>query len=244
MQTRVPSTGAAVVILTTILSFSKKRSRNQCQIFFKKEHVFSLQTLFKRDRMIERPPDQDLPQKVILLGNSGVGKTSLFNRWTNNFFGPSATPTIGATNAFKAVDLGKKVVKITLWATAGQEQCRSITPLYIRGSKCVIIVTEPSLESFGSIHGWIGMIRETLPGPIGTLLAINKCDLRDPWDAEELTAVIETHKETFSGIFAVSAKSGTNVDLLFQEAARIVDQASAPGSPDLFEIQKEETKCC
>lgn len=194
--------------------------------------------------MIERPFDQELPKKVILLGNSGVGKTSLFNRWTNNTFDAGAHPTIGASNTFKAVDLDQRVVKITLWDTAGQEQFRAITPLYIRGAKCAVLVTEPTVESFESLHGWMSMLRETISEQIGVLLAVNKSDLKDPWDDEELTALIETHKQSFGGVFAVSAKNGTNVDLLFQEAARVADVSGGRTSCDSFDVSDSGTGIC
>jgi small GTP-binding protein len=191
--------------------------------------------------------DQELPRKVILLGNSGVGKTSLFNRWTNNAFEPSPHPTIGASNTFKAVELDQRVVKITLWDTAGQEQFRSITPLYIRGAKCAILVTEPTVESFESLHGWIRMLRETLSERIGTVRAVTKAAGKDPWDDSELTALIEANRQSFTGVFAVSAKTGTNVDLLFQEAARVADAAGSRTACDSFDVGGADAarfKCC
>jgi small GTP-binding protein len=186
--------------------------------------------------------DLDSPKKVILLGNSGVGKTSLFHRWITNTFRPSPSPTIGAAHTIKSVDLEKRIVNIDLWDTAGQEQFHAITPLYIRGSSCAVIVTEPTPESFESLNRWTEMITETIGGPIGTVLAVNKSDLRDPWEDAQLCRRMEGFRKAFSGVFAVSAKTGINVDLLFAEAVTIANQAGGVGKTDCVRV--EESKCC
>jgi small GTP-binding protein len=193
------------------------------------------------------PHDHVPPKKVILLGNSGVGKTSLYNRWINNVFDPAPPPTIGASNFSKSVDLDTKTIRISLWDTAGQDQFRSITPLYIRGAKCAVIVAEPNVESFASLEEWLRMVRDTLTEPIGIVLAVNKSEIREPWGDQELAPLMEKQRDVFVGVFAVSAKMGTNVDLLFQEAARVADREEDIGPSDNVAINNQNGKgneCC
>jgi small GTP-binding protein len=187
--------------------------------------------------------------KVILLGNPGVGKTSLVTRWMDNHWDPEVVPTVGTSNNLRNVKLGQKSVKIALWDTAGQEQFRSITPLYIRGARVAIIVTATdSPESFDAIPSWLEILGISEEKPIPALLAVNKIDFRDPWGDDTLSKAIESNRSRFVTVFAVSAATGQDVEELFREAVRIADtsiseQKDANESPILIQ-SSEQSKCC
>lgn len=164
----------------------------------------------------------DAPHKVILLGNSSVGKTSLAIRWLRNNFDEVVRPTIGATNSIKEIHTQGRTLRITLWDTAGQEQFRSITPLYVRGAKCgIIVVAQNDPDSFQSINTWLELLNSS-EEQVPAILAINKTDLENP-GTEDL---IELYKTKFKSFFLVSAKTGDNVEQLFKSSALIADESN------------------
>jgi small GTP-binding protein len=169
--------------------------------------------------------NRDVSRKIILLGNTGVGKTSLVTRWVDGHWDPESPPTIGTSNSFKNVEIGQKTVKVTIWDTAGQEQFRSITPLYVRGARAAIIVASTdSPNSFDAIPSWLEMVGITL------------------------TKSIELYRSNFVTIFTVSAPTGQKVDELFLKASRIVDNslveaADAEISPAI-NPPPDKSECC
>jgi small GTP-binding protein len=187
-------------------------------------------------------------RKVVLLGNSGVGKTSLAQRWIGNDFEASITPTIGPTNSTLQVDVDGRDVKITLWDTAGQEQFRSIVPLYIRGARSAILVASVDhLESFSSIPIWLDLLNSAQEEPVRAVLAINKTDLKDPL-SPDLLPLYEHYKGSFVASFFVSALTGDNVEHLFRHVARIAARARCDTDSETTAtpVDQEEPKnsCC
>jgi small GTP-binding protein len=164
-------------------------------------------------------------RKVVLLGNSGVGKTSLAQRFLSKDFDPSISSTIGPMHSTSTIDVDGIGVNINLWDTAGQEQFRSIVPLYIRGSRSAIIVASvDSIESFHSIPGWVELLNSSQEEPVRALLAVNKTDLRDPL-CPEISPLVDSHRRLFAACFFVSALTGDNVEHLFREVARLASRA-------------------
>jgi small GTP-binding protein len=183
---------------------------------------------------------------MILLGNAGVGKTSLAYRWTQGRFSPNIIPTVGVSSMFNEVTVGTRAVRITLWDTAGQEQFRVMMPLYIRDAKAAIVVAAAdNADSFHAIPTWLDLISGTQEEPIPSILAVNKSDVLDPLTADEPAKLIDLYRSHFEGFFCVSALSGAQVDDLFKEAARV-----AGTIPDIMTHQLTEPegparlKCC
>jgi small GTP-binding protein len=188
----------------------------------------------------------DVSRKVILLGNTGVGKTSLSHRLLFDMFDTLITPTVGAAHGFKEVKVGNKTVKITLWDTAGQEQFHAITPLYVRGAKVAIIVTAAnSVDSFHAIPTWLELLGSKQDELIPAILCVNKCDLMDPLTDEATAKLIALYTSQFMSIFYASARTGEQIDELFAEAAKVSDSITTAVTTELVILaEKDEDKCC
>ena len=113
--------------------------------------------------MSEIEEERDI--KIILLGETGVGKTSIINRYINNEFNNEAPSTLGASFATKEVKMDKIKYLVNVWDTSGQEKYHSVTNLFINGSNIVILVySVDSKISFEGLEYWYNTIKEKLEG--------------------------------------------------------------------------------
>ena len=129
--------------------------------------------------MSENEEERDI--KIILLGETGVGKTSIINRYINNEFNNEAPSTLGASFATKEVKMDKIKYLVNVWDTSGQEKYHSVTNLFINGSNIVILVYSiDSQISFDGLDYWYNTIKEKLEGDKYILAVIgSKGDLID-----------------------------------------------------------------
>jgi small GTP-binding protein len=156
--------------------------------------------------------------KVVLLGDSGVGKSSLVCRFVHGTFHPFLEPTIGAAflSQTLAVKHNTRRVLLKLWDTAGQERFQSLTPLYFRGAQAAILVYDVCrLHSFETLKRWI---RELPELPAILVVVGNKSDLAEHRSVLESTA--RSYAKTIDAFYIeTSAKENVNVTELFQELA-------------------------
>ena len=118
--------------------------------------------------------------KLLLIGNSGVGKSCLLLRFSDDTYTNDYISTIGVDFKIKTVDLDGKTVKLQIWDTAGQERFRTITSSYYRGSHGIIIVYDVTdQESFNGVKMWLQEIDRYATSTVLKLLVGNKCDLKD-----------------------------------------------------------------
>ena len=117
--------------------------------------------------------------KVILLGESGVGKTCIINRYINNEFSQEIESTLGSSFQTKEIQKGDINYKLNIWDTTGQEKYHSITNLFIKGSQIVILVYSIDSEnSFKGLEYWYSSLKDNLQGEDYILAVIgSKCDL-------------------------------------------------------------------
>jgi len=158
--------------------------------------------------------------KIVLLGNSGVGKTSLVNRWVLGTQNLPVKSTVGANHQRKRVTTGGEDVDVFIWDTAGQEQYQSLAPLYTRSSSAAIIVASlTDDESFNNLTMWAGLVKDSCEIVPPIILAVNKLDLNK--NSQKVQEEIDSkYLDLFAGVFFTSAVSGEGVDQLFLQAAK------------------------
>ena len=155
--------------------------------------------------------------KLLLIGDSSVGKSSLLVRFADDQFSPDYMSTIGIDYKIKTLDIGETRVKMEVWDTAGQERFRTITKAYYRGAMGVLLVYDVTSEkSFKQIQGWINLIKKHAESDVCVLLVANKCDAVDSKRAVSETRVKAFAAEVGLKTIQTSALSGMNVNETFE----------------------------
>ncbi|KAL9048567.1 MAG: hypothetical protein Q9162_007651 [Coniocarpon cinnabarinum] len=173
--------------------------------------------------------------KLLLIGDSGVGKSCCLLRFSEDSFTPSFITTIGIDFKIRTIELDGKRVKLQIWDTAGQERFRTITTAYYRGAMGILLVYDVTDErSFQNIRQWFSNVEQHATEGVNKILIGNKCD----W--EEKRAVSTEDGQALANelgipFMEVSAKSNINVENAFFQLAsaikkRIIDDnAKSPG---------------
>ncbi|CAN8259311.1 unnamed protein product [Cochlearia groenlandica] len=123
--------------------------------------------------------DYDFLYKVVLIGDSGVGKSNLLSRFTRNEFSLESKSTIGVEFATRSIRVDEKIVKAQIWDTAGQERYRAITSAYYRGAVGALLVYDVTRHvTFENVERWLKELRDHTDANIVVMLVGNKADLR------------------------------------------------------------------
>ena len=155
--------------------------------------------------------------KVIVLGNSSVGKTSIILRFYKGMYYDENQPTIGASYVKKQVKVNNKTIELHLWDTAGQERFRSIIPMYMRGCSAVLFICSmDSPESVQELDVWKDILEKNQPGIRSIFVVLNKCDLNDQSLYKE---ALEYSKKNDFLFYQTSAKTGMGIEELFAKVA-------------------------
>ncbi|KAL4341336.1 hypothetical protein GQ457_08G012770 [Hibiscus cannabinus] len=122
--------------------------------------------------------DYDYLIKLLLIGDSGVGKSCLLLRFSDGSFTTSFITTIGIDFKIRTVELDGKRIKLQIWDTAGQERFRTITTAYYRGAMGILLVYDVTDESsFNNIRNWIRNIEQHASDNVNKILVGNKADM-------------------------------------------------------------------
>ena len=167
--------------------------------------------------------------KVILLGDTGVGKTSIINRYINNKFDPDNDSTLSSSFSTKEVIKNDVLYRLNLWDTIGQEKYNAITNILIKGSNIVILVySVDSLSSFENIDFWYNNIKDILQEDKYILAIVgNKSDLINEDESlvseEEARNFAKGKNAYFKLISAKEDQDGINslLDILLEELLRL-----------------------
>lgn len=165
-----------------------------------------------------KPDDEyDYLFKLVLIGDSGVGKSNLLSRFTKNEFNLESKSTIGVEFATRSLRIDNKVIKAQIWDTAGQERYRAITSAYYRGAVGALLVYDVTRHAtFQNVGRWLRELREHTDPNIVVMLIGNKTDLR------HLVAVSTEDGKAFAEqeslyFMETSALDATNVENAFTE---------------------------
>ena len=167
--------------------------------------------------------DKDLETlKIVLIGESGVGKTSIISQFIDQIFQNDQQSTIGGTFSTKTIKCGNgKILKLEIWDTAGQERYRSVTKMFYKDANAAILVYDITNKfSFEELQKyWIEQVKESSPRNIILAIAANKSDLIEYEQVDE-GAARQFAKEN-NALFAVtSAKQTSCVESLFLDIAK------------------------
>ncbi|GAB4831852.1 Ras- protein RABA2b [Ancistrocladus abbreviatus] len=154
--------------------------------------------------------------KIVLIGDSGVGKSNILTRFTRNEFSLDSKSTIGVEFATRTLQVEGKVIKAQIWDTAGQERYRAITSAYYRGAVGALLVYDiTKRQTFENCHRWIQELRDHADANIVIMLAGNKSDLGHLRAVAEEDGRILAENERLS-FLETSALDSHNVEKAFQ----------------------------
>lgn len=172
--------------------------------------------------------DYDYLFKLVLIGDSGVGKSCLLLRFADDAFTESYISTIGVDFRFRTVKMDKKTVKLQIWDTAGQERFRTITSAYYRGADGIIMVYDTtSSDSFDHVNDWLKEVNRYASEGTCKLLIGNKCD-RTSDRAVTMERAKEFADDLGVAFLETSAKTAKNVEEAFLTmAGELIKQREA-----------------
>lgn len=194
----------------------------------------------------------DVAFKVMLLGDSAVGKTCILVRFKDGaFLGGNFIATVGIDFRNKVVTVDNMKVKLQMWDTAGQERFRSVTHAYYRDAQALLLLYDITRKSsFDNIRAWLTEVYEYAQKDVVIMLLGNKSDMA----AERVITHEEGEKlakEYGVPFMETSAKTGVNVELAFYAIARELKHRNIqqPHEPkfkihDYIESEKQKTNCC
>ena len=161
--------------------------------------------------------DYDYIFKLVLIGDTCVGKSCILVRFSDDIFNDNYVTTIGVDFRFKTMVIKNKVAKIQIWDTAGQERYRSITTAYYRGAAAIIICCDcTNKESFNNVKNWIEEIAKyTDENTVDKIVFMNKCDLSDERTIKK-DEIEKFEKENGIKVLEVSANTGEGIDNAFE----------------------------
>jgi len=153
--------------------------------------------------------------KLLLIGDSGVGKSCLLLRFADDTYTESYISTIGVDFKIRTLELDGKTIKLQIWDTAGQERFRTITSSYYRGAHGIIVVYDVTdQESFNNVKQWMNEIDRYANDKVNKMLVGNKCDLTAK-KVVDYNSAKELADSMSIPFLETSAKNSTNVEQSF-----------------------------
>ena len=169
---------------------------------------------------------EDIVYKVLLLGDSSVGKTCFLLRYCDKSFQDAHLSTIGLDYRLKTLTLkNKKSIKLQIWDTAGEDRFRAITKNYYKGANGIILIYDvTNLQTYENVKNWITQIREEANPNVIIYLAGNKIDIPEDSRAVKTSDGLKIADEYQLPFKETSAKDGMNVNEIFQELVEKIDE--------------------
>ena len=198
--------------------------------------------------------------KIVVVGASGVGKTSMVQRLVDKIYSDDKQPTIGVEFKCFQTTLGEDTVKLNIWDTAGQEKFRSVSKAYFRNAIGALLVFSISdKRSFDELDGWLNDLQSLASPNAAIILVGNKCDLEEKREVSNSDAEVFAQRHGLEFI-ETSALDTTNIDETFIKLANLIHNKVKKGdikgnfkanSPQLILNQqqngegvKQNSNCC
>ena len=160
--------------------------------------------------------------KVLLLGNSDVGKSSLLLRFVDSVWNDAFVPTIGVDFKVKTLDINNQKVKMQIWDTAGQERIRTVVSTYFRGAHGILLLYDvTNKDSFKNLESWLIEIEKNAKEKVLKILIGNKCDLTEDREISEEEGKAFALRNGME-FMETSAKMNTNVSEAFETLAKLM----------------------
>jgi small GTP-binding protein len=194
----------------------------------------------------------DYSLKIVVVGDSGVGKTCFLIRFVREFFDGDSQPTLGVEFLTKIIQTERHRIQLQLWDTAGQELFRAVTRGYYRGSAGALVLFDvTSRDTFDNIGHWMQDIKDVARSDVVTLLIGNKADLADNRKISyaEADAFAKANGMIY---FEASAKTGTNVPEAFDACVTSIERNVDDGAYEVapqhetvdFQQPESSSTCC
>ena len=190
--------------------------------------------------------------KLLLIGDSGVGKSCLLLRFADSTYNDTFIATVGVDFKIRTIQLEGKTVKLQIWDSAGQERFKNICSAYYRGSHGIIVVySVDDMDSFNNVKNWLNDISRHASENVVKLIIGNKCDLSDR-KVVDFQMAKDFADSLGIPIIETSAKDALNVDESFMKiASELLKQHAKPvnnGAEEISQwtpsvIEKEKCSC-
>ncbi len=183
--------------------------------------------------------DYDFIFKVLLLGNSDVGKSSIILRYVDQTWSDTFVPTIGVDFKVKTLEVDNKKIKMQIWDTAGQERFRTVISSYFRGSHGLFLIYDiTNRDSFKNLENWLSEIEENANKNVLKFLIGNKCDLENDREIETKEGQDFANRNGMQ-FMETSAKEDKNINEAFEALAKLMMEFSNEKNSSL---NKADTK--
>ena len=191
--------------------------------------------------------DYDHKFQILLIGESGVGKTCLIQRFVNGDFLVNHLATIAIDFKKTIVEISKKKINLQIWDTAGQERFNNLTKGFFKTANGIILTYSINdQKSFLAINKWMKQIYNNAPKNIKISIVANKCDLDDQQRVVPMDEGKKCSEEYGTSFFEVSAFNGENVNEVFEDLGKRIlkDFEDVDHGVKLSGIRKKKRKCC
>ncbi len=173
-------------------------------------------------------PEYDYLFKLVIIGDSGIGKSCLLHRFADDIYTEAYISTIGVDFKIRTLEIDGRTCKMQIWDTAGQERFRTITSSYYRGAHGIVIVYDiTNRESFTNLEMWLNEVRNYSSSQVQLILVGTKTDLADKRQVQYTEALefAETHGMEY---IETSAKTAINVEAAFINLANKLVSTHGP----------------
>ncbi len=212
------------------------------------------------EEVVSPETKEEFKLKIVVVGDSGVGKTNLIKRFISNEFSENFKATIGVEFMSKTYRINKHLFKVEIWDTAGQERYKSITAVYYKGAKGALVVYDiTDKNTFDNIDKWMLEIKDKTSKDIKLMIIGNKIDLKDEREVKNEEAMKKAESLRIP-LMEASALDSTNVkeafcDLLKEIYKDMKDNLNNPENKYQNEkkgidlntnnnSEKKKSKCC